>query len=242
MRKVVSGAREGLDWDKFKSKYGTQANVGFRPSMVYTSENEGEFSSGDEVDLFFLFDASASQDNQITEMLKSAQDIVKHFAGTKDNKDKCHVGSALFLGNSIKFMCSSQCKVETQTLWDEASNAVYGDWRSDRSFNGNKIKKYFAWDCEALEENQPFTYNKISQYTRTNRSNDYYNGVPVGKPVYMEAGISSLEITGVEKDREDWIQGTDPRNFLGGTGADGNKSGFRIKMSNYASNEWMPEI
>lgn len=79
VRKVTSSSREGLDWDKFQSKFNVHANVGFRPSMVYTQEvnpsgSQG-FGSGENttpVDLFFLFDASASQDNQVQEMLKSA--------------------------------------------------------------------------------------------------------------------------------------------------------------------------
>ena len=78
VRKVTSAAREGLERDKSKSKYGTQSNVGFRPALTFTAENEGgSFTPGETpVDLFFLFDASASQDNQIHQMLESAQKIV----------------------------------------------------------------------------------------------------------------------------------------------------------------------
>ena len=41
-------------------------------------------------------------------MLAAAKNIVKMFAGNGENKDLCHVGSALFMGNKIKFMCSNQ--------------------------------------------------------------------------------------------------------------------------------------
>lgn len=109
VRKVISPSREGLTWNQFKSKFATQANVGFRPSMVFTAEDEGGFSIGDPIDLFFLFDASASQDNQVEQMLKSAQDIVKIFAGDDRKKDACHVGSALFLGPMVRFMCCKKC-------------------------------------------------------------------------------------------------------------------------------------
>ena len=34
---------------------------------------------------------------------------MKVFAGDENNKDACHVGSALFLGNSIQLMCSKHC-------------------------------------------------------------------------------------------------------------------------------------
>lgn len=62
IRKVVSSVREELAKDKSKSKYASQSNVGFRPSMTFTAESEGgEFVPGSSpVDLFFLFDASAS--------------------------------------------------------------------------------------------------------------------------------------------------------------------------------------
>ena len=61
-RKVVSAAREDLNRSESKSKYGTQSNVGFRPSLTFTAESEGGvFTPGvTPVDLFFLFDASAS--------------------------------------------------------------------------------------------------------------------------------------------------------------------------------------
>ena len=116
VRKVTSSSREELGWDKFQSRYNVHANVGFRPSMVYTQEispsgSQG-FGSGENtapVDLFFLFDASASQDNQVKEMLKSAQEIVGQFAGGPDNRDVCHVGSALFLGPDIRLMCAHKC-------------------------------------------------------------------------------------------------------------------------------------
>lgn len=70
--------------------------------MVYSSIGESGFTPGtDPVDIFFLFDASASQDSEIVKMINSAQDIVRMFSGTTAKKDICHVGSALFLGPTI---------------------------------------------------------------------------------------------------------------------------------------------
>ena len=76
--------------------------------MTFTVEGDEPPSTviGQPIDLFFLFDASASQNNQITEMLDSAKKIVKKFAGDSSNKDICHVGSALFMGPTIRLMCS----------------------------------------------------------------------------------------------------------------------------------------
>ena len=74
VRKVVSAVREGLEKNKSQSEYGTQSNVGFRPALFFTAENEGgTFTPGTTpVDLFFLFDASASQDTEMQKMLNSA--------------------------------------------------------------------------------------------------------------------------------------------------------------------------
>lgn len=110
IRKVVSSVREELAKDKSRSQYASQSNVGFRPSMTFTSELEsGEFEPRKSpIDLFFLFDASASQNSEIDKMLKAALQIVDMFAGEGNESDVCHVGSALFMGNNIKLMCSNQ--------------------------------------------------------------------------------------------------------------------------------------
>ena len=68
IRKVISPSRENIDASSNKSEKATQPNVGFRPAMVFSAE--GETSPDGPVDLFFLFDASASQDNQIKEMIR----------------------------------------------------------------------------------------------------------------------------------------------------------------------------
>ena len=54
--------------------------------------------------MFFLFDASSSTDNQINEMVQQSNDILKELASENPNS-KCTVGSALFLGPSIRMMC-----------------------------------------------------------------------------------------------------------------------------------------
>lgn len=81
---------------------------------MFTSEAEsGGFTPGeDPVDLFFLFDASASQNNKLEEMMNSAKNIVKLFSGTRNTKGKdiCRVGSALFLGPNVRMMCSHLIK------------------------------------------------------------------------------------------------------------------------------------
>ena len=108
LRKVISPARESLGVNNSKSTGSDRDNVGFRPAMTFTVGGDSNtFVPGvDEVDLFFLFDASQSQDGQVTEMVKAAKEIVSKFAGDYKNKDICHVGSALFLGPLVKLMCS----------------------------------------------------------------------------------------------------------------------------------------
>lgn len=110
-RKTISSSREGLERNKCQSQFGTQPNVGFRPVLEYTvdGKNNAFVKHHTPVDLFFLFDASASQFSQISAMVRSAEEIVKMFAGEgPDAKNVCNVGSALFLGPKIKLMCSQQ--------------------------------------------------------------------------------------------------------------------------------------
>jgi hypothetical protein len=52
-------------------------------------------------------------------MLESAKNIVKMFAGDEKNKDLCHVGSALFLGPQIRFMCFADIAKIEQVVWNE---------------------------------------------------------------------------------------------------------------------------
>ena len=73
IRNIISPSREPIGDKECRSMHGTQANVGFRPSMVFTVEDDGSaFAEGSPVDLFFLFDASASQNNQIHNMVEQA--------------------------------------------------------------------------------------------------------------------------------------------------------------------------
>jgi hypothetical protein len=60
------------------------------------------------VDLFFFFDATTTQQKEIDYMLNSAKEIVRQFAGDSNNKDICHVGSALFQGPTARLMCGQQ--------------------------------------------------------------------------------------------------------------------------------------
>lgn len=58
-------------------------------------------------------------------MLKSALQIVDMFSGNGSKSDVCHVGSALFMGNNIKLMCSNQMDTLSQTIWcREASSKI----------------------------------------------------------------------------------------------------------------------
>ena len=66
IRKTISSSREKLGRTSCKSQFGTKANVGFRPSLTYVVDGmptEFHFDHNTPVDLFFLFDASSSQDD-----------------------------------------------------------------------------------------------------------------------------------------------------------------------------------
>ena len=58
-------------------------------------------------------------------MLKSALDIVGMFSGNGAGSDICHVGSALFMGNNIKLMCSNQATTLKTTLCQQRTNTRY---------------------------------------------------------------------------------------------------------------------
>ena len=145
-RKAISPSRERLDWELNRSEHGTQANVGFRPALVYDAAGQRAFQPGQPIDLFFLFDASASQTGQINDMVESAREIVKKFAPGADKKGNCRVGSALFLGPQIRMMCGElDTRKEVSAfvtlprhdpngkeLWKSASSAKERDELMDR--------------------------------------------------------------------------------------------------------------
>lgn len=230
VRKVVSPVREGLERDKATSEYGTQDNVGFRPSLTFTAENEGgTFIPGETpVDLFFLFDASASQDNGIQEMLKQAKSIVKMFSGKvsldasdeerSKQKDICHVGSALFMGNSIRLMCSAQCNkisqigfiehYTTQQVWYEGKHAPKGHvFYTSYSYPGAAKNSPWEWIPQPDTES---TYG------------------------YCKRGPLIPE-------RSNWmeIKPVSPYSFHSGTDVSGDPAGLLVKFNDYKDEVWM---
>lgn len=141
-RKVISPSREGIEPDKNKSQFGTQANIGFRPSLTFTSEGEGDgFDDGSKIDLFFLFDASGSQDSEIQTMVEQSHKIIAKFASTSDS-DKCHVGSALFMGPQIHIMMGD--KVGGKVVQDAWSYAEY-TIRHGTDIKSNSGKHYHEY-------------------------------------------------------------------------------------------------
>lgn len=208
-RKVICSSREELAPDRFKSKYATQANVGFRPSMIFSAENEGssfEFHTSP-VDLFFLFDASASQNNQITRMIESATDIVRMFAGYSDTGtyDICHVGSALFLGPTLRFMCAHKCAEYTQIKYGSYDGPPgYYNWK--RGYGSTEYHYYLSGS-----NNAPYT--------------NWEGGDGGDRPYGW----------GCAEPKKHWTSGA----FGSGTGSDGKPSGFETFFQNYYENCWM---
>lgn len=225
VRKVIASTREGLERDQSKSKNGTQSNVGFRPSLTFTAENEGgSFIPGQSpVDLFFLFDASASQDSQIKQMLKSAQKIVEMFSGSRDDADMCHVGSALFLGNNIRLMCSNQADTLEQHIFSEYERKV------EHVQPGRQIGK----------SNPPthYKYENIDNYCPWN-----WTKVPDDKRFKI---YGRMKKNGIKSGREDWIQVSNSNSYdnlkklLSATAVDGSASGLLNKFKNFKQNVWM---
>ena len=143
IRRVLAASREGINVNSCQSSHASQANVGFRPSLTFTEERQldvqtTEITNTSDIDLFFLFDASASQNNQINTMVEQAKEIVKIFAGDSSHKDRCHVGSALFLGSTIKFMCAANVSTDEQTMFWLNYYSVWsqGDGCTDYEYMG----------------------------------------------------------------------------------------------------------
>ena len=161
-RKTISPSREGLAYNQCQSQFGTQANVGFRPSLTYTVEPSSITmqGSGEPVDLFFLFDASASQDNDIQQMIDKANEIVRFFAGTEENRDQCHVGSALYLGPTFRLMCSKQVHQHKQMIWWSSNYEAQEDWTTKKKGEYRHVEKWLYLDQEKRKaDNQLWNKN-----------------------------------------------------------------------------------
>ena len=212
-RKTISPAREPLDQNKCMSKYATQANVGFRPALTFTAEAEGSgLNPGtDPIDLFFLFDASASQDSQISNMLVQAKKIVRYFSGDRKHKDVCHVGSALFLGPTLKFMCSNQCRKRTQKIWWTTGDSVTF-WTTCKNVCHRVEYSYVGW-----QNNYPWKLKSSN------------TGSCSG---LMEKGE-------LIPDRASWVNGNDFASFKKGDGAGGGTSGLLSMFRDFRDNVWM---
>ena len=226
-RKVVSAAREDLNRSESKSKYGTQSNVGFRPSLTFTVESEGGvFVPGvTPVDLFFLFDASASQDSEINKMLEQAKKIVAMFSGDgteAKNRDICHVGSALFMGNNIKLMCSNQVDTLKQTIWNELY-IMFANWIRGKKPKNYKTPTYYRYS--GLDNNCPWKYSEPDENGRRNRTNTVISG--------REDWINIA----LKKDTKATYNTIKP--MLSSKNTIGETSGLRVKFNNWKNNRWM---
>ena len=91
------------------------------------------------MDVFFLFDASSSTDNQINEMVEQSNEILKELA-TENPNSKCTVGSALFLGPSIRMMCC--------------------DSPDDWAYTGVVKVRYKYWSSHKKTESDPYPYGE----------------------------------------------------------------------------------
>ena len=206
VRKVITPSREGLTWDEFQSQFGTQANVGFRPSMVYIEEHgvdSGSFSVDTPVDLFFLFDASSTQDNQITDMVKSARKIVKMFAPVKEENEVpsstnaiqyttnqgCFVGTALFLGPQIRLMCSHG--IGSATLQQfvtepmmEPDGHEWRGWACSSRYGLELRERYFNERKKASED--PNCVIEVSPEVKSSGADDFFSNVEKKRPDFAD--------------------------------------------------------
>lgn len=138
--------------------------------------------------MFFLFDASLSQNNQIGDMIDSATNIIRQFAPTytktvsiDEQKEQlkqpnCLVGSALFLGPTIRLMCSQQYGTATYKQFVRDPRPEYDgkEFVHGSGFKGtaveamkkyNKVRKQYSdakqLSARALEKKFTSKYNAI---------------------------------------------------------------------------------
>ena len=218
-RRVLASSREGINVDSCQSSHASQANVGFRPSVTFTEERQLDVQTTDitntsDIDLFFLFDASASQNNQINDMVDQAKQIVNLFAGDSLHKDRCHVGSALFLGSTIKFMCAANVAQDTQTMFWETEYTTHTTYGCGGDmYIGVSNCPYIVKDSEGRE-------------IVADSDDEWIGG-------------GSVRTTTIKKDYTDWIKGNTPDLFSNQKNVSGQKSGLLTKFKHYKDNTWM---
>ena len=216
--------------------------------MVFTQEDEtAVFKLGEPIDLFFLFDASASQDSEITRMLDSAKDIVKMFAGDEKSKDTCHVGSALYLGPTVRMMCSAIWDTLSQTVW-QMTTSKKDNYRSGYVSNAWALYPKLAIVAMANSQRAEASARALAAVTpdkhiwEPNEAQDKsaYKGWKKywDKDLNAPPSVSKLQ---VNDSKGSWLNGTvsKPLSYLSGTGANKKPSGFEAKLADYVANKWM---
>lgn len=138
------------------------------------------------------------------------------FSSDKQESDVCHVGSALFMGNNIRMMCSNQVDTLQQTVWTTVEN---------ESVSGYSTKREpitYRYSYIGYDENCPFELISTG-----NTSGEKY-----------------LDTTETMPGREDWIAISQSMNYdniskiLESVGADGKSTGLLVKFNNYKKNKW----
>ena len=147
------------------------------------------------------------------------------FSGTGENKDICHVGSALFLGNNIKLMCSNQVDTLEQVVWSEFYTDSF-DWAEGKESAGFVAPTYYSYADSS--DNCPYELIRI----------------PDEEYVY-----GRRKRGGVVRGREDWIEvavkNAASNNYsnlskvLVGKAVNGKSSGLSVKFNSWKNDRWM---
>lgn len=143
------------------------------------------------------------------------------FAGDRDSKDICHVGSALFMGNNIKLMCSNQVDTLQQTIWNEKSYDTkhYAEGKAPKGFTPSTYFSYINKD------NYPYELIKKDSTTGYCKKGELKRNSPEHYEDWIEVKLSN-DYSNIKK-------------VLSGTSEDGSKSGLKTKFQNFKKNIWM---
>jgi hypothetical protein len=154
------------------------------------------------------------------------------FSSTNQAKDICHVGSALFMGNNIKLMCSNQMDTLSQTIWSEMRDTKLS-YREGKPPKNHVVQTYYSYYSE---NDNP--YNLVPGPDQGGNVHGYKIIDPVNP-------WKKDEKTGEEYGRDwIWVNLSDAYSniskILESKSEDGSKiTGLRVKFNDFKANNWM---
>lgn len=164
-------------------------------------------------------------------MLEQAKKIVAMFSGdgsSAKNRDICHVGSALFMGNNIKLMCSNQVDTLEQTIWNEY---YYSHHYQEEGKEPKKYDPPTYYLYPGLDDNCPWKYSEPDDKGKRRRTNTVISG--------REDWIELKEVQGKKNNAGGMtFDYNNIKPMFSSDNAGGKPSGLLVKFNNW-KDRWM---